>query len=189
MFHVSAIAALFAPLLLKIKINKKVYFILLLSIFLINITKLSNAIILGAIDSVLSFFDAEKAKLLLKYILLNEEAQGLNLLAFVEAVPFVYIAVRYEQKLLSTVEGKFYYHMLLIFLFLLVLTMNFGFLTRMWQYFMYSYFYLLSFYATVSSAKNRSLMFSLSGLYLLLYSFRYIMIWFYTIPYSFSLLH
>ncbi len=189
-FHVSAVVCFMVPYLQKITFRKKPYFFSLCLVFLINVLNLSNSLILGGIESVLSLFNIDGFDRLLKYVIMSEEkGRGLNLLAFLEMVPFIYIAIVYERQMLATREGKFYYNMLFVFLFLLVLTMNFSFLTRMCQYLMYSYFYILSFYAAHASLKNRCTMFSLLGVYLLVYSFRYIMIWFYTVPYSFFLLH
>ena len=189
-FHVSAVICFIVPYLHKITIKKKPYFLILSLVFLMNVLGLSNGLILGVIEFALSLLNIDGFDRLLKYLLVNEEGtRGLNLLTFAEAIPFVYIAIVYERQMLATKEGKFYYNMLFVFLFLLVLTMNFSFLTRMCQYLMYAYFYILSFYAAHASVKNRCMMFSLLGVYLLVYSFRYIMIWFYTVPYSFFLLH
>lgn len=189
-FHFSAIICFLIPLLLKIRIREKNFFLLVLFLFVLNITKFSNSIILGGLEYILSFFDADGAGRLVKYVLMNEEeGQGLNLLTFIEAIPFLYIAHCYKCDLLATKEGRFYYNMLFVFIFLLVLTMNFSFLTRMCQYLMYSYIYILSFYYAHSTIKNRCVLFSVLGLYLLVYVFRYNMIWFYTTPYSCFLFH
>lgn len=190
MIHFSAIICFFIPLLLKIRIKEKLFWLIVLIFFVLNITKISNSIILGGIEYILSFFDTDGARRLVNYVIMNEEeSQGLNLLTFIEAIPFFYIVHYYKRDLLSTKEGHFYYNMLFVFIFLLTLTMNFSFLTRMCQYLMYSYIYLLSFYYAHSTATNRYMFFSVFGLYLLVYVFRYNMIWFYTTPYSFFLLH
>lgn len=119
----------------------------------------------------------------------SDEARSLNMLTFVEAIPFGYIAVKYKKELCSTDFGKFYHNMFYVFILLLALTMNFGFLTRACQYFMFSYFFLIGFYYQMArnTVKKRFFLFILSC-YLWIYSVRYIFIWFYEDRYSFFLL-
>lgn len=124
----------------------------------------------------------------LKYVD-DDGRRSLNLLTFVEAIPFGYIAMRYKKELYSTAFGKFYHNMFYVFILLLALTMNFGFLTRACQYFMFSYFFLLAFYfLKVQQTAEKKLFLFLLSCYFLVYSVRYIFIWFYDTGYSFFLL-
>lgn len=189
LFHSTALIAILTPLLLKVKIKKGLFIFICLSLFLCNILRITDTIFINSLDAVLSLFGKEGIGRFAKYILLESEGRGMNLLNFIEIIPFVWIATKYKKDLCNNPTGSMYVKMLYIFIFSMILTMNFGFLTRMTQYFMFPYIYLLYFYIVRTKSKNKRLILSIIGFYLLVYACRYIMIWFYTTPYSFFLSH
>lgn len=190
LFHFSAIIALLALLLrLKIEIKKNIYWLTIFVLFTINICGLGDSLIITTLNSILSYIGggSDIADRFFKYFQDPEQVRSLNILVFVEAMPLIYICERYKQRIQESIQGNFFYNMFYLFLFLLVLTMNFGFLTRMCQYFMYSYFAIFNYFIIYSTYKERHIILSLFSLYLLIYASRYIMIWFYNTPYTFFL--
>lgn len=192
-FHFTAIIALLAFFMVRdLNTKKIVAFIIIFGV--LNITRITDYFILSIVDHGLSLMGASGGigEKLSKYLLEGDAEngfRGLNMITFIEALPFLYIVKKYKNELSSTLAGKFYYNMFYIFLLLLVITMNFGFLTRMCQYFIFSYFFLISFYCKENRdfKRRRTLLFLFSN-YLLIYSIRYIFIWFYHTDYSFFLL-
>ena len=161
---------------------------------ILNVTRITDYFILTIVDHVLSLMGVSGGigEKLSKYLLEGDAEngfRGLNMITFIEALPFLYIVKKYKRILCQSLVGKFYHNMFYIFILLLVITMNFGFLTRMCQYFIFSYFFLISFYCRENKdvKEQRMLLFLFSG-YLLIYSIRYIYIWFYHTEYSFFLL-
>lgn len=189
LFHSTALIAVFTPFFLKIKMKKNIFIFICISLFLCNILRITDTIFISSLDAVLSLFGQDGIGRFAKYILLEEGRRSMNLLNFIEIIPFVWIATKYNKELCNNPIGSMYVKMLYIFIFSMIVTMNFGFLTRMTQYFMFPYLYLLYFYIARTETKNKRLILSVIGFYLLVYACRYIMIWFYTTPYSFFLLH
>ena len=160
---------------------------------ILNVTRITDYFILTIVDHVLSLMGASGGvgEKLSKYLLEGDAEngfRGLNMVTFIEALPFLYIVKKYKRILCQSLVGKFYHNMFYIFVLLLVITMNFGFLTRMCQCFIFSYFFLISFYYRENKdvKEQRMLLFLFSN-YLLIYSVRYIFIWFYSTEYSFFL--
>lgn len=182
-FHFSAIVCLFFPLVKRININPQLYFTILFVLIVLGVLGISGSLIKGVLDTVLSSMGLPLSDRLMKYL---DHEGGSNILNFVEAIPFFYIALSNREELLSSDEGRLYYNMHFCFILLMACTMNLSFVTRFWQYMIIAYFYLLSYYH--GKAENRSL-FVLLALYCLVYSTRYIMIWFYDVPYSCFLFH
>lgn len=190
-FHYTALIALLA-LVMNRNLNVKYIIIAICFFFILSITKIVDKILLSVIEKCLSVLGSSEGigEKLSKYLLESEngEFRGLNILTFIEAIPFIYIVRRYKSLLYSSSMGWFYSNMFYIFILLLALTMNFGFLTRMCQYFILSYFFLFSFFIknAKSVSERRTMLFVFSN-YLLIYSIRYIFIWFYSTEYSFFL--
>lgn len=187
LFHSTALITIFTPFLLKINIKKGVFIFICISLFLCNILRITDAIIINTIDIILSLFGKDGIGRFAKYLILEAEGRGMNLLNFIEIIPFVWIATKYKKDLNSFPIGSMYVKMLYIFIFMMIITMNFGFLTRITQYFMFPYIYLLYFYIVKVQSRNKRIILSILGFYLLIYACRYIMIWFYVTPYSFFL--
>ena len=192
-FHFTALIALLS-LVMNRDLNIKYIVIAICILCVLSIFKVMDKILLSMIDTGLSVIGASAGigEKLSKYLLEGQDGEfrGLNILTFIEAIPFVYITQKYKTVLCNSSIGRLYCNMFYIFLLLLAITMNFGFLTRMCQYFIFSYFFLFSFYRnhvkSVSNWKTMSLLFSN---YLLIYSIRYVFIWFYSTEYSFFLFH
>lgn len=182
-FHFSAIICLFFPLIKKLKFKDSWYFTILVVLLAIGLLGISGQIIESVLNISLSAVGIPVADRLIKYL---ELEGGSNILNFVEALPFFYIAKTNRKELLSSTEGRLYHNMLYCFILLMAVTMNLSFFTRFWQYMIISYFYLLSYYH--GKTRNRDIFFLLS-FYCLVYSVRYIMIWFYDVPYSCFLFH
>ena len=187
LFHSTALIAMFTPFLLKIKLKKWLFVFLCILLFICNILRVTDFIIVNTIESVLSLFGKDGIGRFAKYFILEGAGRGMNLLNFIEIIPFIWISTKYRRELQSNAFGSMYVKMLYIFIFAMIVTMNFGFLTRMTQYFMFPYIYLLYFYIVRIKSKNKRLVLSLLGFYFLIYVCRYIMIWFYKTPYSFFL--
>ena len=192
-FHFTAIIALLSFFMVRdLNTKRIVTFIIIFGI--LNVTRITDYFILTIVDHVLSLMGVSGGigEKLSKYLLEGDAEngfRGLNMITFIEALPFLYIVKKYKRILCQSLVGKFYHNMFYIFILLLVITMNFGFLTRMCQYFIFSYFFLISFYCRENKdvKEQRMLLFLFSG-YLLIYSIRYIYIWFYHTEYSFFLL-
>ena len=190
-FHYTALIALLA-LVMNRNLNIKYIIIAICFFFILSTTKVIDKIILLVIEKCLSVLGSSEGigEKLSKYLLESEDGgfRGLNILTFIEAIPFIYIVRRYKLILYSSFIGRFYLNMFYIFLLLLAITMNFGFLTRMCQYFIFSYFFLFSFFIknTESVSERKTMLFLFSN-YLLIYSVRYVFIWFYSTEYSFFL--
>ena len=182
-FHFSALICLFFPLIKRIQIKERWYFVILTILLAMGVLGISGQIIRGLLDASLSAVGIPTTERLMKYL---DFEGGSNILNFVEAVPFFYIVLTHRDELQSTEEGRLYYNMLYCFIFLMACTMNLSFFTRFWQYMIISYFYLLSYYH--GKVYRRDVFFLLS-FYCLVYSSRYIMIWFYDVPYSCFLFH
>lgn len=187
LFHSTALITLITPLLLKINIRNGLYITTCIIIFILNVLHITDLLLVNGIDAILSIFGNDGIGRYAQYILFDSETRGLNLLNFIEITPFIWISIRYKNDLIESSIGYMYVKMLYIYIFLMILTMNFGFLTRMTQYFMFSYIYLLHFYIVKVNSKNKRLILSILGLYLFIYASRYILIWFYKTPYSFFL--
>lgn len=190
-FHYTALISLLA-LVMNRNLNIKYIIIAICFFFVLSITKVVDKILLIVIEKCLSVLGSSEGigEKLSKYLLESEDGEfrGLNILTFIEAIPFIYIVRKYKSILYSSLIGRFYTNMFYIFILLLAITMNFGFLTRMCQYFIFSYFFLFSFFIknAKSIAERRTMLFLFSN-YLLIYSVRYIFIWFYSTEYSFFL--
>lgn len=182
-FHFSAIVCLFFPLIEKIRINTKLYFVVLFVLLVLGFLGVTGQLIETVLNATLSASGIPLSERLIKYLSLEG---GSNILNFVEAIPFFYIAVPNKKELLASDEGRLYYNMLFCFVLLMAFSMNFSFITRFWQYMIFSYIYLLSFYY---KKKRRGKLLTILPLYCLVYSVRYIMIWFYDVPYSCFLFH
>ena len=187
-FHFTALISL-AALVFKRSFNV-IYCVLGFVVLLVlNLTGVIDQLFLSLMQkgvAIAGFPDALGEKVA-KYVQ-DDEGRSLNMLTFIEAIPFGYIAMRYKRKLCCNPFGRFYHHMFYVFILLLALTMNFGFLTRACQYFMFSYFFLLAFYfQTARQTMEKKLFLFLLSCYFLVYSVRYIFIWFYDTEYSFFL--
>lgn len=191
-FHITSIIA-FLAIFLNRTIHVRKFVILICMFFVLSVTKIIDMILLYIIDGVLSIIGVAwmGGEKLSKYLLEGDgEYRSLNILTFVEAIPFFYIIKKFKVELCQTVAGRFYHNMFYLFILLLAITMNFGFLTRGVQYFMFSYMFLLSFYIEKGSRGVRKQLFlSLLSCYFLIYSVRYIFLWFSSGDYSFFLLH
>lgn len=182
LFHITALIGLLAFVFNR-SLNIK-YLVVSTFVFVVIGVVGNNLILENILEFSLSIFDLGALGEKLGKYLLEEDTRPLNILNFVEAVPFFYIASKYKCELLKTASGRFYYNMFYVFILLLAITMNFGFLTRMCQYFVFSYFFLLSFYfGNETSLIRRKRLFSLLSCYLLIYSIRYIFMWFYALDY------
>lgn len=187
-FHFSALISLFA-LLFSRHLNTKYIVYAIIFFIALNVTGLMDRFFLSLIKNGLSILgvSAGIGEKLSKY-LIEDDFRKMNVITFIEALPFAYITIKYKRALCSTSSGLFYYNMFYIFILLLAVTMNFGFLTRMCQYFMFSYFYLLAFYFhNKDNSLFKKMYFFFLSCYFLLYSYRYIYIWFYQTEYSFFL--
>lgn len=191
-FHFTALINLIA-ILFNRTLNYKRILCCIALFFLLNVCGIVDYFLIHIIEWGLSLIGISGGigEKLSKYLLEGGgEYRGLNLLNFVEVIPFAYVAIKYRENLYKSSFGRFYYNMFYIFVLLLVVTMNFGFLTRAIQYFMLSYFYLLSFYCKMEvDMKKKRLILSVFSCYLLVYSVRYIFIWFYHTEYSFFLFY
>lgn len=188
LFHFTALISLLA-LFFNRKINAKLFICLIAISIFISITGLADRMLLLLMQSGVSMIGVSDGigEKLAKYIS-DDESRKLNILTFVEAIPFGYIAMKFKNELCSTRWGRFYHNMFYIFILLLALTMNFGFLTRACQYFMFSYFFLLAFYFQIKKVNSHKKIFLfVLSFYFLVYSIRYIFIWFYDTKYSFFL--
>lgn len=184
-FHFSAIICVFFPLINKLRINVYVYFILLLAAIIFSLTGMTSEIIELILNMIFNALGLPITNRLSIY--LNLEG-GANVLNFIEAIPFFYIAISNRKQLLSTYEGKLYYNMLFCFVLLTACFMTFSFFTRLWQYMIICYIYLIS-YIFKYNQKQYLYLVNVLLLYCLLYSVRYIMMWFYHVPYSCFLFH
>lgn len=188
-FHISSIIALLA-LFLKHSYKMKYIYWFIIFIFIINISGIGKPIIILSIEKIVNIFlgGSDIANKLSNYLINTDESRGLNLLSFVEALPILLITIKYKTKLLEDKYGQFYYNMFYLYILLLAVTMNFGFLTRLCQYFIFSYIFLISYYCkNETNMSNRKIMLLCGSLYLMLYSVRYIFIWFYDSDYTFFL--
>ena len=182
-FHFSAIVCFLFPFLKKIKINTYLYFTILITSIVLGYLGVTNQLIEGVLTTTLNSMGLPISDKLTRYLDFEGES---NILNFAEAIPFLYMAISSKNKLIKTQEGKFYYNMLFCYVLLMAITMNFFFITRFWHYMIISYIYILSYY--YNSNKHRILFYILT-LYFLIYAMRYIMIWFYDVPYSCFLFH
>lgn len=177
-FHFSALVAIVFPLLTKIRFNNYIYFTILVLLVALGYVGISGSILTGFINFTLGSVGLPSASKFLNY--LDQEGSS-NFLNFIEAIPFFYIAITQRKSLEKYQEGIFYINMLYCYILLMALTMNLFFFSRFWQYMMFSYVYLLSFFFQKSN--NRQLL-TIMMFYCILYSFRYIMMWFYNVPFS-----
>lgn len=179
LFHITAIIALLSPLFLRKYQSKKILLLIIFSA-LLSLTSIIDNIIIGVISSILPLigFGGVSDKLG-SYILMSSlGSRGLNLINFVEVLPFAYIAYRYRHHINENIHLRFYSNMLLFYILFLALTMNFSFLTRMSQYFIFSFFYLLSFYIkNAKSSFNKQIYLTTLTSYFFIYALRYCLIW------------
>ena len=191
-FHFTAIIALLSFFMVR-DLNTKRIVTFIIIVGILNVTRITDYFILTIVDHVLSLMGASiKVTIFNPLNPFSASPSNKYLDNFSptppEALPFLYIVKKYKRILCQSLVGKFYHNMFYIFVLLLVITMNFGFLTRMCQYFIFSYFFLISFYYRENKdvKEQRMLLFLFSN-YLLIYSVRYIFIWFYSTEYSFFL--
>ena len=189
LFHFTALLSLLA-LFFNRNFNVGYFIVGFAILMVLSITGVMDSLFLSLMQhglSVVGISDGLGEKLG-KYVA-DDDFRKLNVLTFIEAIPFGYIAIRYRKELCSTHWGRFYHNMFYVFMLLLALTMNFGFLTRACQYFIFSYFFLLAFYfQTAKPTTEKRYFLILLSCYFLIYSVRYIFIWFYEDKYSFFLL-
>lgn len=191
LFHFTALISIIA-LFLDRYINIKLIIYLIGLFFILSITRVIDIIIINIINLGLSLIGISGGigEKLSKYLIGGDDGvyRGLNLLSFVELIPLIYILRKYREEICYKQVGRFYYNMFYIFILLMAITMNFGFLTRGIQYFMYSFIYIFSFYYNIEkNMSKRRLFFLMISCYLLTYSIRYIFMWFYNTEYSFFL--
>lgn len=191
LFHFTALISIIA-LFLDRYINIKLIIYLIGLFFILSITRVIDIIIINIINLGLSLIGISWGigEKLSKYLIGGDDGvyRGLNLLSFVELIPLIYILRKYREEICYKQVGRFYYNMFYIFILLMAITMNFGFLTRGIQYFMYSFIYIFSFYYNIEkNMSKRRLFFLIISCYLLTYSIRYIFMWFYNTEYSFFL--
>lgn len=186
-FHISSAISLLALLLNK-KYNLKTFYVIISIFFLLNISGILTPIIFIIMEKGISIFVGGGIGEKISQYLLGDEMRGMNLLSLVEPLPLLFVTIKYREQLENDKFGLFYMNMFYLFLLLMVITMNFGFLTRLCQFFMFSYIFLISFYykASLNSTNKRIYLF-LASIYLLVYSIRYIFIWFYDSDYAFFL--
>ena len=191
-FHFTALLTLLAVFLNR-TLNVRKFVCLICLCFLLSTTKIMDVFLLSIINGALSIIGVSGGigEKLSKYLLEGGgEYRGMNILNFAEAVPFFYIVKKFKTELCQSVIGRFYHNMFYLFILLLTITMNFGFLTRAVQYFMFSYIFLLSFFFNAETKGVRKQVFlSLLSCYFFIYSVRYILYWFSSGDYSFFLFH
>lgn len=117
------------------------------------------------------------------YITADAYKRGLNLLNFVEILPFLYLALKYRFQICKDLVGNIFFNMLIFYVFILLLTVNYSALTRISSYFIYSYFYILSCSWKLLSWRNKSIFGTILSLYFLFYAFRFEYANFYKIKY------
>jgi len=117
------------------------------------------------------------------YITEDAYKRGLNLLNFVEIIPFLYLALKYKSHICNNLIGTIFFNMLIFYIFFLLLTVDYSALTRISSYFIYSYFYILSCSWKFLSFRNKSIFGSILSLYFLLYAIRFEYANFYEIKY------
>lgn len=181
LFHSSALICLFCPLILKLRI-KEFYFLLLFFLLLfLSLSGIINIILVDAIKSIIFFLHLPEvlSNKLISYTLGDGEMQKMNPLNFIECIPFYYMFRTIRNKMWESREGYFYANMFYVFLLLMVCTSNFSFLTRLIQYFMYSYFFIISFYVKENhDLRNKKVLLSILVLYGSVYFIRYYFLWF-----------
>ena len=178
-FHLTALLAFVCFFFLKQRVNEKVILGVIASLFLLNLFRITDSVVLN----LLNYFFSSNIKYQ-AYLTNFWLSRPMHILNFVEVIPFLYIVRVCKDDLVKSPIGLFYYNMFYFFLFFIVVTMNFGFLTRMTQYFMFSYIFLLSFYFERISYKIRVQHYLILGCYLIVYPVRYSFHWFYDFPYS-----
>lgn len=110
--------------------------------------------------------------------------RGINLLNFVEILPFIYLALQYRNNLHQSKYGLLFFNMLIFYTVFLLLTMNFSALTRISSYFIYSYFFILSFCWKYIRARDKVIFGSVLSSYFLIYGIRFALANFKDIIYS-----
>ena len=186
--HFSAIFFLLAYLFPKINFTSKFILCTFSLLFLLVITGLTNSLIQIVMHSAVNLLGLSSR--LIFYLNSGAYSRGINLLNFVEILPFLYLAMKYRHRLVGNIYGRFFFNMFIFYVLFLLITMNFSALTRISSYFIYSYFFILS--ATwkfIYLKTNKIIIGSVLAVYFLIYGIRFAFANFYEIPYNMFLFH
>lgn len=188
LFHFSAIICVLGFFLDK-KVNYSAIALITFFFFVLGITHITDSLFNGIVKSILNIIGISDGigEKLIKYINDNGTYRSLNILNYLEAIPMFY-ASSISMRYIENPKVRFFNNMFWLYILLITITMNFGFLTRMMQYYIFSYFYLLVYLYQNLKQRKREIIFSCFNLYLLIYLVRYVFYWFYETNYSFALL-
>ena len=170
LFHFSGFLFIAAYWLPKLNFSAKFMIIVFPILFICGITGATKLIILNAAELSLSVVGLER---LMFYLASEEWAKTINPLNFIEIMPFLYIALKYKREIISTKQGKLFFNMLIFYITFLLIIMNFMGLIRLSSYYIYPYFFLLSFlYSRLHLRGNKIIIGQFLIIYFVIYGVR-----------------
>jgi hypothetical protein len=174
LIHFTALFFIITYWLPRFKFSNKFLIFTIPIIFVLGITHITDNVVFMGVEKIITTVVGADSGLITAY-LLNDELKGINLFNFIEILPFFVLAIHFRREMCATVNGKLFFNMLVFYTLFLILTMNFLVLTRLSSYFIYSYFFVLSFaYRHINSWRIKVLLGYFLCFYFTVYAIRFL---------------
>ena len=137
--HMSAVIALLALFLNKVKFSLKC------CIVLIGISICAAIALPNLLEVVLTHMGAIAPLIMAKYLsYIQEASSGGNILNYVECLPFLVIAFKYKNEITADQKGNLFFNMFIFYMFIIGFALVSSVAMRITSYFIYPFFFLTS---------------------------------------------
>lgn len=188
-FHFTAFFFVFAYWLPRFKFSNAFILISITVSFVLGITRATDRVALLVIEKAVTFFMGSESGFFTTYIL-EHEVKRINLLNFIEIVPFLVLFIKNREDICQSESGRFFFNMFIFYILFLTLTMNFMALARVSSYFIYPYFYIISYtYKNYISRSFKAVLGYFMFVYFTIYAVRFLSFNFPIFGYNFFLFH
>jgi len=175
LMHFSGFVFIVAYFLPKFQFSNKFIIVGLPILFIFSITGITNNAIIFLAEHIGTFIgQSDKVGVYTRGIY----SQSPSPLYFLEMLPFFYFAMKYKEDICKTSTGKFFFNMLIFYIMFSILTMGFMGLMRFSIYYIYSFFFIISYMLKNTKIYGNRIIYGYAFcVYFLMFGVRYFLIW------------
>lgn len=173
LFHFTAFLFIIVYFLPRFKFSNTFLICILPTLLILSVLGVTDRVLMALMEYGLGFVGlGEKA---VAYLSSDLYTKGINTLNFLEMVPFLYFAIKYRQDITSTENGRFFFNLFIFYIIFMLITMNLMVLVRISSYYLYSYFFIISFaFKRIKLYGNRVIYGYAFMIYFFVYGIRFI---------------
>lgn len=173
-FHFTGFLFLIAYILPKLKFSNKFLLYTMFPLFILTIAGITDKILLSILETSLGLFGIGSK--MASYVSAGLNSRGINPLNYLEIAPFLYFAIKYRTQMHESKQGRFFFNMFIFYIYFMITTMHFMSLTRISSYYIYSFFFIISYaFDKIKIYNNRVIYGYAFSIYFMLYGIRFIL--------------